>query len=575
MARYNSAMKLLWLVSAFTVLLVSGAVMAAPASKVARCPAGKGMVASSEANASRVGAEILRKGGNAVDAAVAVGFALAVTHPAAGNIGGGGFLVARMADGQAVALDFRERAPFGSYAGMYQDAQGNVIPRISLDGWRAVGTPGTVAGLWAAHKRFGKLPWRVLVSPAVKMARDGFVVSSSLAHSLKAEKRFAFYVESQRIFHNNGHFYKAGDIFRQPDLAATLQAIADKGQDGFYKGIVAEKLARAIGGGGGYVTLRDLRDYRAVFRQPIVGTYRGVYKIITMPPPSSGGVALMNLLGQMETFDPRQFPLHAPETVHRRVEAMQRAFADRAFYMGDPDFVRVPAGELAAKRYAKARASTIDDSRATPSREIREGDPFPVNESPQTTHYSTADGAGNCVSVTYTLNTGYGAAVVAQGTGVLLNNEMDDFAAKPGIPNGYGLIQSAKNAIAPGKRPLSSMTPTIVLKNGKPFLVLGSPGGPTIINSVFQTLINVVDYDLSLAGAVAHGRVHHQWLPDEIQSEPNAVSAEARRSLERLGHKFATPRSIGDVEAIMRDEKSHGWIGVSDGRTKDSLAVAQ
>ncbi|NLX21891.1 MAG: gamma-glutamyltransferase [Phycisphaerae bacterium] len=532
-----------------------------------------GMVASSSALASHAGYEILRQGGNAVDAAVAIAFAEAVTYPTAGNLGGGGFMLIRMADGRAAAIDYREMAPAKASRDMYLDERGQVIPEASTVGYLAAAVPGTVAGLAMAHQQFGVLSWDAVIEPARKLAADGFIFHAALSDSLKHNRRLlGRFPESNRIFLNDGRLHQVGKIFRQPELGDTLARIQREGWREFYEGRTAQLIAEDMERHGGLITLDDLRNYRAKPREMLRGSYRG-YELLTMPPPSSGGIVLIAMLNMLETYDLGSLGPRSPETYHRLVEVMKRAFADRATFFGDPDFVDVPAKGLTDKRYARELAKTIDLQRATPSEQVRPGDPLPY-ESTETTHFSVVDAAGNGVSNTYTLNTGYGSGVTVRGAGFLLNNEMDDFTSKVGSPNVFDLIQGEANAIEPGKRPLSSMTPTMLLKDGKLVLVLGSPGGPTIINSVLQVLVNVIDHRLPLDKAVAAPRLHHQWLPDKIRYEPEGLADDTKKAMEAMGHRFVSvPRRIGDVQAIAVDPTSGVRHGVSDPRARDGKAV--
>ncbi|MGZ5443813.1 MAG: gamma-glutamyltransferase [Thermoanaerobaculia bacterium] len=531
------------------------------------------MVASTSEIASRVGADVMKRGGNAVDAAVAVGLALAVTWPSAGNLGGGGFMLVRKADGTTEAIDYRERAPLAAQRDMYLDAQGNVIKGMSTDGYRAVGVPGTVAGLALAHKRHGKLKWEDLVEPARKLAADGFVVNDHLARSLSYKStidKMQPWAESRRIYQRDGRFYEMGDTFVQPDLAAALARIKTHPRD-FYEGETARLIVADMKANSGIVTMEDLRTYEPTIREPLRGTYRG-YEILTMPPPSSGGIALIEMLNMLEPYDLKSMGWHSSRYVHTLIEVMRRAFADRAAYLGDADFVKVPVSGLTSRAYAQMRAKDITD-RATPSKDVRGGGPA-AYESPDTTHYSIVDAEGNVVSTTYTLNDSYGAGVTAKGTGILLNNEMDDFTSKVGVANDYGLIQGEANAIAPKKRPLSSMTPTIVLKDGKPYFVIGSPGGPTIINTVLQAILNVVDFDMNIQQAVSAPRFHHQWLPDHIFWERFDLDDDTRAALVARGHTFRTlpgmertePGDIGDAQGVLIDPKTGMRMGGSDPR---------
>lgn len=549
------------------VFLLAGALASPGQVALEPARARSGMVASTDEPASRVGVEILRKGGNAVDAAVAVGLALAVTHPAAGNIGGGGFMLIRLADGAAVAIDYRETAPAAATREMYLDAAGGVRPKASLEGRLAVGTPGTVAGLALALEKHGRLKWAEVIEPARRLAKEGFVVSRGLAASLRQADVLAKFSESRRIFQRNGDFYREGETLRQPELAATLARLARAGPREFYEGETARLLVEEMQRGAGLITLEDLKAYRPVMREPLRGSYRG-HEIITMPPPSSGGIALLAMLNMLEAHDVAGLGHGSSREAHLLIEVMRRAFADRAEYLGDPDFVQGPWSALASKKYAAARAASIDLKRATPSRDVGHGDPAPYQPG-QTTHYSVVDAAGNAVANTYTLNTGYGCGVTVAGAGFLLNNEMDDFAVKPGAPNVYGLVQSERNAIAPGKRPLSSMTPTIVTKDGRLLLVIGSPGGPTIINTVLQVIVNVIDHGMNIRQAIESPRLHHQWLPDVVRVEPRGLVRDVEDALRAMGHALAPEESrsaIGDAQGIMIDLSSGERTGACDPR---------
>jgi gamma-glutamyltranspeptidase/glutathione hydrolase len=531
------------------------------------------MVASTSEIASRVGADVMRKGGNAVDAAVAVGLALAVTWPSAGNLGGGGFLLVRKADGTAEAIDYRERAPLAATRDMYLDAQGNVVKGMSTEGYRAVGVPGTVAGLALAHKRHGKLKWADLVEPAHKLAAEGFEVNYHVARSLRLDSTIAKmkdFPDSRRIFQRDGRYYELGETFVQPELAAVLARIKNDPRD-FYEGETAKLIVADMKASGGIVTAEDLRTYEPTIRQPLRTSYRG-YDILTMPPPSSGGIALMEMLNMLEAYDLKAMGWGSAQYTHTVVEVMRRAFADRAQFLGDTDFVKVPVTALTSPKYAAARRATIDPDHASKSAEIAGGNPAPY-ESPETTHFTIIDGEGNIVSNTYTLNDSYGAGVTAKGTGFLLNNEMDDFTSKAGVPNDYGLIQGEANAIAPKKRPLSSMTPAIVLKDGQPFFAIGSPGGPTIINTVLQVILNVVDFGMDLQEAIEAPRFHHQWLPDYIYWEQFGLNPDTRAILEKMGHAFRpipgasrSPSELGDAQGVMIDRTTGLRLGASDPR---------
>ncbi|MFI5386364.1 MAG: gamma-glutamyltransferase [Fimbriimonadales bacterium] len=532
------------------------------------------LVISDSAIASQVGAEILKKGGNAVDAAVATGFALAVTFPGAGNIGGGGFMLVRMADGRQVALDFREIAPRAASKDMYLDRSGKVIPKASLVGYRAAGVPGTVAGLWEAHHRFGKLPWREVVEPARKLAAEGFAVSYEFAKTLFGNRTlFSKFPETSRVFSRDGRYFEWGETFKQPDLAATLGRIRDQGPKDFYEGKTARLIAADMKLHGGLITLEDLRTYKVELRQPLTGQYRD-YQVVTMPPPSSGGVALIEMLNILQGYDLKAMGFGSAACDHVEVEAMKRAFADRSEYMGDPGFVKVPVAQLIDPAYAAKLRDGISLERDTPSAGIHPGAGI-IKEGDHTTHYSVVDKDGNAAATTYTLNTGFGCGVVVKGAGFFLNDEMDDFASKVGVPNTFGLIQGEANTIRSGKRPLSSMTPTIVLKDGKLFMVLGSPGGPTIINTVLQTIINVVDHGMNVQEAVSAPRIHHQWLPDRISWEPRGLSADVIRAMEGAGHQFAKPALIGSCHAIMIDPKTGFRFGAVDPRVEGAGAAGR
>ncbi|MCC7433149.1 MAG: gamma-glutamyltransferase [Methanoregulaceae archaeon] len=526
-------------------------------------------VVSDSAIASQIGADIMAKGGTAVDAAVAVGFALAVTHPAAGNLGGGGFMIVRRRSGETVALDFREIAPLSATKTMYIGPDGKVT-KDSLVGYRAAGVPGTVAGLAEAHRRFGKLRWQELIEPAVLLANRGFKMPRGLADSLRENADlFKPFPAAYAQFCRNGRFYAEGENFRQPDLGRTLERIRDHGAKDFYEGETAGFIVKDMAAKGGLITAEDLKSYRVVARKPLVGTYRG-YEVITMPPPSSGGIALLQMLGMVEGDDLKSLGWNSSATLHLAVEAMKRAFADRSEHLGDSDFVSVPVAQLLAPDYISRLRKSITD-RALPAKEIK---PW-GKESEQTTHYSIIDGEGNAVSTTYTLNGSYGAGAVVEGAGFLLNNEMDDFAAQPGTPNLFGLIQGEKNSIQPGKRPLSSMTPTILAKDGKVVMVLGSPGGPTIINTVFQTIMNVVDHGMNIQRAVAAPRFHHQWMPDAIRWEPYGLGSDLRTAMEARGHVFeAQARTMGSCHAIWTTGQGNRQTGV-DPRISTSGAAGR
>jgi gamma-glutamyltranspeptidase / glutathione hydrolase len=529
--------------------------------------------------ASRAGVEMLRAGGNAVDAAVATGFALAVVHPQAGNLGGGGFLLLRLANGKTHFIDFREKAPAAATENMYLDAQGNVIPDSSQDssvvGYKSAGVPGTVAGLVYAEKQYGKLSMEKVIAPAIKLARDGFPLAYEDAQDLKEDEHLAKFPESKRIFLRDGNYYQPGEIFKQPELARTLERLA-KDPDEFYHGAMARELAAAIHQGGGLISAADLNAYEVKEREPVRGTYRG-YDIISAPPPSSGGVALIEVLNILEGFDLAKLGNRSAEVIHLTSEAFRRAFYDRTDFLGDPDFAKVPVAQLIDKRYAAAWRDSIDINHASISKDLKrpsifnelervaKSQPGSLREPQNTTHYSVVDAEGNAAAVTTTLNDNFGSRVTVKGLGFLLNDEMDDFAAKQGVPNAYGLIQGPANAIGPGKRPLSAMTPTIVLKDGKLFLVLGSPGGPTIITTVANILIGVIDFSLDIQEAVNAPRFHNQWLPDEILVE-DRLSPDTMKVLRSNGHKLNVEHLWGDGECIMIDPKSGERLGASDGR---------
>ena len=560
------------------IFALAAASQSAASSAVRPVHGTKAMVATVHPEASKVGVAILQQGGNAIDAAVAVGFALAVVYPEAGNIGGGGFMLFRRPDGEVHFVDYREKAPAKATANMYLDSQGNVIPDLSTIGYKAIGVPGSVAGLVYAQKHWGKLTLKQVMEPAIHLARDGFVLDYDEANAFR-DSQLAEFPESHRIFQRDGDYYQQGDVFKQPELARTLQRIADDPDD-FYHGSLAKELAASVEKGGGLITADDLAQYQVKERQPIHGTYRG-YEIISAPPPSSGGIALVEILNILEGYDLTKQGDRSAQSIHLTAEAFQRAFFDRAEFLGDPDYSKIPVAQLIDKRYGNAWRETIPLRRATPSADLRRPSVFSqldsyasshpqpkgVREPDHTTHYSVVDSEGNAVSVTTTLNDGFGSRVTAEGLGFLLNDEMDDFSSKPGVPNLYGLLQGPANAIGPGKRPLSAMTPTIVLKNGKLFLVLGSPGGPTIITTVANILMGVVDYGLNIEQAVNAPRFHDQWMPDQILMESVGFSPDTIGILERMGHKIKMARGYwGDAECIAVDDKTGELLGASDGR---------
>ena len=532
------------------------------------------MVSVQEAVAAEVGLQVLKDGGNAVDAGVAVALALAVTLPRAGNLGGGGFMMVHDAKtGETRAIDYREMAPASATRDMYLDADGNADSTLSRFHGLAVGVPGTVAGMQLALETYGTMTLEQAAAPAIRLAEEGILVTADLADSLKAlEKRLKSWPASAAIFYKeDGSFYEPGDVLKQPDLAATLKTIAAEGPDGFYKGEVAEKIAASVQEAGGSMTVEDLANYRAVIRAPVTGTYRG-HEIVSMPPPSSGGTHIIQILNVMEGYPIGFLGHNSSDTIHLMAEAMKRAYADRSEYLGDPDFVEVPVAALTSKDYATKIREGISLNRATPSATIKPGKLAPY-ESDQTTHFSIVDKDGNAVSNTYTLNFSYGSGMTAAGTGVLLNNEMDDFSAKPGVPNAYGLIGGEANAVEPGKRPLSSMSPTIVLKDGKPFLVTGSPGGSRIITTTLQVISNMIDHGMNVAEATHAARIHHQWLPDEIRVEQGGLSRDTVAALEAKGHTIAVKSVMGSTQSIHVDADKGLLLGASDPRRTGSATV--
>ncbi len=519
------------------------------------------MVVTQEPLAADVGLRVLQSGGNAIDAAVAVAFALAVTYPYAGNIGGGGFLLARFADGRSTFIDFREKAPLAATRDMYLDSKGNVT-QDTLIGWRAAGVPGTVRGLELAHQKYGHKPWAELLDPAIQLASEGYPVSYSFDASLRHETPLlSRFPESKRIF-LSAHY---GEKFIQPELAATLQRIRDRGANDFYDGETARKLAAAMAAHGGLITLEDLKKYQAEESQPLRGHYHGD-EIVTAPPPSAGGVGILQMLGMLEGSGYEKGGAGSAASIHYVAEAMRRFYADRSEYFGDPDFYKVPISKLLDPKYIASRRGGIDPLRATPSDQIRPGK-LSIREGTETTHFNIVDSDGNAVAVTYTLNDGYGNGVTVPGLGFLLNDEMDDFAAKPGVENLFHLIQGENNAIQPGRRPVSSMTPTIVLRDGKLFLMLGAPGGSRITNGVLQVLLNVVDFHMNVQDAVDWPRFHHQWMPDVLYVE-KGISPDTVRILQGMGHKVSPLESssavVARVEAILSEG---GWLqGATDPR---------
>jgi gamma-glutamyltranspeptidase/glutathione hydrolase len=558
------------------ILAVGALAQVAPVTRPPEIPpaqsilAHNGVVTAQESRAARIGVEILDRGGNAVDSAVAVGFALAVTYPRAGNIGGGGFMVIHLAKtGQDVTIDYRETAPAAATATMFLDANGEPDPKKSRDSALSVGVPGTVAGLALAHEKYGsgKLSLADLIEPAIMLARNGVDVVDDIADTLPlAQQRIARWHSSAPIFLNSdGSVLAPGQDLLQPDLAATLRAIARDGPKGFYEGPIAEQLAAAVRKAGGIMTADDLKSYRAVERAPVRGTYRG-YDVVSMPPPSSGGVHLIEMLNILESYDLAN--LTRDESLHDMIEAMKRAYADRAVFMGDPDAVKMPVAGLISKEYAASLRAQIGE-RATPSAQIRGGKPADF-EGRNTTHFSIIDRDGNAVSNTYTLNFSYGLGLVAEGTGVLLNNELDDFTSKSGTANAYGLVGYDANLPGPGKRPLSSMAPTIVLKDGKPFLITGSPGGSRIITAVLQIIVNAIDFNMPIEQAVSAPRLHHQWQPDEVYVEPG-FAPDVLEALAKRGHNIVPTPSYSSTNSI--EVTPDGYIGAADRRTRGSLAA--
>jgi gamma-glutamyltranspeptidase / glutathione hydrolase len=573
------------------LIFLSIALVVAGSAQAATRPvhAQQAVVVSTHELASSVGVEIMRAGGNAVDAAVATGFALAVVLPGAGNIGGGGFMLVRMADGKTHFLDYREKAPAAATRDMYLDAQGNVIPGASEIGYKSIGVPGSVAGMVYAQQKWGKLPLKQVMAPAIRIAREGYALTWGEAQELH-DKYLAEFPESRRVFQRDGNYYQPGEIFRQPDLARTLERIAEKPDD-FYHGVLARELAAAIQKGGGLITVQDLANYEVKEREPVRGTYRG-YEVISAPPPSSGGTVLIELLNILEGYDLAKMGDRSAQSIHFITEAFRRAFFDRAEFMGDPDFAKIPVAQLIDKKYAAAWRDTIDPVRASASKDLKrpavfseleqyaaEHPPAMVpHESNHTTHYSVIDAESNAVAVTTTINDWFGSRVTADGLGFLMNDEMDDFSAKPGSPNADGLIQGTANAIGPGKRPLSSMTPTIVVHDGKTVLVLGSPGSSKIISTVANVLMGVIDYGMNLQEAVNAPRFHNQWLPDVLNVE-KWFSPDTLGALRQMGYTIEIGLNDGtepywsDAECAAIDEKTGVRLGANDGRNTTGKAV--
>jgi gamma-glutamyltranspeptidase / glutathione hydrolase len=532
------------------------------------------MVVSASTIASEIGNSVLAAGGNAVDAAIATGFALEVTFPFAGNIGGGGFMVIRFPDGRATTIDFREKAPLKANAKMFLDSTGKYSSTIHHNSHIAVGVPGTVAGFALAHQKYGKAKWSSLVDPAVKLAKDGFNVPGGLARSLASEgnqRKFARYPATVQAYTKNGTPYAEGELMKLPDLARTLERISTQGRDGFYKGETARLLAEEMKRGGGLITEEDLAKYEAKERAPVRGTYRG-YDIISMPPPSSGGVAMLEMLNILEGYDLKAMGHNSTQHLHVLTEAMRRAFLDRAKFLADPDFAKVPIERLTSKAYATQLRKTIDANKASPS---APADVAVASEGTETTHYSIVDASGLAVSVTYTLEAGYGTGIVVPGAGFFLNNEMGDFNAGPGLTDSTGLIGTEPNLARPEQRMLSSMTPSIVAKDGKLVAVVGSPGGRTIINTVLQVISNIIDFGMPIQEAVNAKRVHHQWLPDRLTIEADGATQQTLDQLKAMGHDVRMAGGQGSVHAIMIDPKTGARIGAADPRDRDAGAIGR
>ncbi|MGL3215123.1 gamma-glutamyltransferase [Bradyrhizobium sp. BR 1433] len=574
----NPTARARWMVAA---LVSIGIVSAAPgrAASVTPVAAENGMVVSAQHLATQVGVEVLKQGGNAVDAAVAVGYALAVAYPAAGNLGGGGFMTIQFADGRKTFLDFRETAPKGATADMYLDKDGKVIPGLSTKGHLAVGVPGSVAGMEYAREKYGTMKRADVIAPALQLAEDGFVLDQGDVSMLQTStKDFQDDPASAAIFLNNGKPFQVGERLTQHELAETLREISKRGGDGFYKGWVGAAIVAASQAGKGLLTQEDLDNYRVRELAPVECDYRG-YHVVSAPPPSSGGVVICEVLNILEGYPLQELGYHSAQAVHYQIEAMRHAYVDRNSYLGDPDFVKNPLERLLDKTYAAKIRAAIDPAKAGVSRDIKPG--VPPHEGSNTTHYSIADKDGNAVSVTYTLNDWFGAKVTAARTGVLLNDEMDDFTAKVGVPNLYGLVQGEANAIVPGKRPLSSMSPTIVSKDGKPVIVMGTPGGSRIITAVLLTMINAIDYGMNAQEAVDMPRFHQQWLPEVTNLEDYTLSPDTRKILEGMGHKFGPPHPANHLAVIIIGAPSLGgkpvgnnrFYGANDPRRNSGLAA--
>jgi len=560
--------KIFGTITFITVLLLQFSCTKAPQPVSAE----NGMVVSTSSYASKVGVEILKKGGNAIDAAVAVGFALAVTYPSAGNLGGGGFMVIHLADGKNITIDYREKAPLSAYRNMYLNETGDFVPELSQQGTTSAGIPGSVAGLLYALEKFGTLPLAEVIQPAINLARNGWQLEKrDSIYFTESLPLFSKYPSSKKIFTKNDEPYNVGDLFIQDDLARTLEQIKENGRDGFYKGKVAELLVAQVSSLGGYITPEDLEKYQPVERDPIVGNYRG-YDVVSMPPPSSGGIALIELLNILENYDLSRDNWGSSHYIHHLVEAMKYTYADRTYHLGDADFYPVPEDQLISKEYAKTIFNKIETakSKAVPSGEIKSLDVSLLHESTETTHYSVYDSFGNAVSTTTTINSSFGSGIVVEGAGFLLNNEMDDFSGKPGVMNQFGLLGTEANSIQPEKRMLSSMTPTIILKDGEPYIIMGSPGGSQIITTVLQVILNCIDFDMNIREAIEAPRIHHQWMPDSIFYEQGALSPELKQDLIEMGYRFwddsVEVRIIGIAEGIMIDNKNKIIYGASDPR---------
>ncbi len=550
----------------FLCIIISISILCAQPFKIGK----NGVVVSASKIASDIGIQVLEEGGNAVDAAVAVSFALAVVWPEAGNIGGGGFMVIRFPDGNSTTIDYRETAPLKATINMYLDENGDLKDDLVTNGPLAAGVPGTVAGMALASEKYGILSWNRLLEPAIQLAQEGFQVSYYLNRGLNYKyKKMSAYTSSLAMFYPNNEVPKINDVIKFPDLAATLLRISVNGADEFYGGLTALKIARAVNNNGGIISYNDLKNYRAIERKPIEFNYRG-YDIISMPPPSSGGICLAEILKICENFPLENYGFYSSQAIHTVVEAEKFSYANRSHFLGDPDFIDIPQDYLISEKLADSLAREIKMNTATPSINI---DHVPYYESEQTTHFSIIDKNGMAVSNTTTLNSGFGSCYVAEGTGILLNNEMDDFSAKPGVPNQYGLIGAKANSIQPKKRMLSSMTPTIVSKNDSLQYILGTPGGSTIITSVAQVIMNLIDYKMELHDAVYAHRFHHQWLPDKIYFEKYSLYPDLKDKLSKMGYQTVERSKIGDLNAISVDYKNGYYIGVADKRRQSATSV--